>query len=102
MPSDGEIRALLRDFGAATLGESGARIMAPRVAPAWPGARIAAPAFPVRCSTGDNLAIFDHRDAGSARFDESTGAFRSAQPASAILVRKGSIFVRSPFAVFAR
>jgi 4-hydroxy-4-methyl-2-oxoglutarate aldolase len=57
MPSDGEIRTLLRDFGAATLGESGARIMAPRIAPAWPGARVAAPAFPVRCSTGDNLAI---------------------------------------------
>jgi 4-hydroxy-4-methyl-2-oxoglutarate aldolase len=57
MSSDGEIRALLREFGAATLGESGARIMAPRIAPAWPGARIAAPAFPVRCTSGDNLAI---------------------------------------------
>ena len=44
-------------FGAATLGESGARIMAPRIAPAWPGARVAAPAFPVRCTSGDNLAI---------------------------------------------
>ena len=57
MPSDGELRALLRDFGAATLGESGARIVSPRIAPAWPGARIAAPAFPVRCTSGDNLAI---------------------------------------------
>ncbi|MBK5286961.1 MAG: RraA family protein [Acidimicrobiia bacterium] len=31
--------------------------MAPRIAPAWPGARVAAPAFPVRCTSGDNLAI---------------------------------------------
>ncbi len=57
MPNDADIRALLREFGAATLGESGARIMAPRIAPAWPGARVAAPAFPVRCTSGDNLAI---------------------------------------------
>jgi 4-hydroxy-4-methyl-2-oxoglutarate aldolase len=57
MPSDGEIRARLREFGAATLGESGARVMAPRIAPAWPGARVAAPAYPVRCTAGDNLAI---------------------------------------------
>jgi len=57
MPSDGEIRAQLREFGAATLGESGARTMAPRIAPAWPGARLAAPAFPVQCTAGDNLAI---------------------------------------------
>ena len=55
MPAD--TRTTLRELGAATLGESGSRIMAPRIAPAWPGARIAAPAFPVRCSTGDNLAI---------------------------------------------
>ena len=57
MASDAEIRGLLHQFGAATLGESGGRIMAPRIAPAWPGARIAAPAFPVRCTSGDNLAI---------------------------------------------
>lgn len=44
-------------LGAATLGESGARRMHPRVKPAWPGARVAAPAYPVRCSPGDNLAI---------------------------------------------
>lgn len=57
MASDAEIRAQLHEFGAATLGESGARTMAPRVAPAWPGAAVAAPAFPVRCTPGDNLAI---------------------------------------------
>ena len=44
-------------LGAATLGESGARRMHPRVKPAWTGARVAGPAFPVRCSPGDNLAI---------------------------------------------
>jgi len=57
MPTHAETRAWLGEFGSATLGESGARIMAPRIAPAWPGARIAAPAFPVRCTSGDNLAI---------------------------------------------
>lgn len=57
MPTYAETRAWLGEFGSATLGESGARIMAPRIAPAWPGARIAAPAFPVRCTSGDNLAI---------------------------------------------
>ena len=44
-------------LGAATLGESGGRPMAPRVRPAWSGARISARAFPVNCSTTDNLAI---------------------------------------------
>ena len=44
-------------LGAATLGESGGRPMAPRVRPVWTGARISAPAFPVNCSTADNLAI---------------------------------------------
>ena len=44
-------------LGAATLGESGARRMHPRVKPAWPGARVVGRAYPVRCSPGDNLAI---------------------------------------------
>jgi 4-hydroxy-4-methyl-2-oxoglutarate aldolase len=44
-------------LGAATLGESGGRPMAPRVRAAWSGARLSAPAFPVNCSTADNLAI---------------------------------------------
>jgi 4-hydroxy-4-methyl-2-oxoglutarate aldolase len=44
-------------LGAATLGESGGRPMAPRIAAAWPGAAVAGPAYPVRCSPGDNLAI---------------------------------------------
>ena len=44
-------------LGAATLGESGGRPMAPRLRPVWRGARVSAPAFPVNCSTADNLAI---------------------------------------------
>ena len=44
-------------LGAATLGESGGQAMAPRVKAAWPGARISAPAYPVTCTAGDNLAI---------------------------------------------
>jgi 4-hydroxy-4-methyl-2-oxoglutarate aldolase len=45
------------ELGAATLGESGALALPPRVSAAWPGATLAAPAFPVRCTAGDNLAI---------------------------------------------
>ncbi|MGD0311442.1 MAG: RraA family protein [Acidimicrobiales bacterium] len=56
MNSD-ETSAVLRGLGAATLGESGARGMPPRIRPAWPGAAVVAPAYPVRCTPGDNLAI---------------------------------------------
>ncbi len=56
----------LRDLGAATLGESGARPMRARIRPVWPGASLAAPAFPVVCTPGDNLAIH----AGVARAPE--------------------------------
>ncbi len=55
--SDVDTAAVLVGLGAATLGESGARSMPPRIRPAWPGAGVAAPAFPVRCTPGDNLAI---------------------------------------------
>jgi len=44
-------------LGAATIGESGGRPMAVRIRPVWPAARLAAPAFAVRCTPGDNLAI---------------------------------------------
>src|SRR5689334_1465569 len=44
-------------LGAATLGESGGRPMSPRLKAAWIGARISAPAYPVTCTAGDNLAI---------------------------------------------
>jgi 4-hydroxy-4-methyl-2-oxoglutarate aldolase len=52
-----EYVAAFAPLGAATRGESGARPMSPRVRAAWPGARISAPAFPVTCAAGDNLAI---------------------------------------------
>ncbi len=45
------------ELGAATLGESGGRPMAARIPPAWDGAWISAPAYPVTCAAGDNLAI---------------------------------------------
>lgn len=44
-------------LGAATLGESGGRPMAPRIHAVWSGATVSAPAFPVVCSAADNLAI---------------------------------------------
>ena len=45
------------ELGSATLGESGAHRMHSRIKPVWKGARFAAPAYPVRCTPGDNLAI---------------------------------------------
>ncbi len=57
MPADAEIATALIDLGAATLGECGAQAMRARISAAWPGARLAAPALPVRCTPGDNLAI---------------------------------------------
>ena len=47
----------LLELGSATLGESGGRPMRATIKPAWRGATLAAPAFPVRCTPGDNLAI---------------------------------------------
>jgi 4-hydroxy-4-methyl-2-oxoglutarate aldolase len=52
-----ELTATFLELGAATLGESGARAMRNRVRAAWSGAVLAAPAFPVKCTPGDNLAI---------------------------------------------
>ncbi len=55
-PSPDPVAELLA-LGAATVGESGGRPMRARVRALWPAARLAAPAYPVRCSPGDNLAI---------------------------------------------
>jgi 4-hydroxy-4-methyl-2-oxoglutarate aldolase len=57
MPPDPEILEALTDLGTATLGESGGRAMRARIQAVWPGARLVAPAVPVRCTTGDNLAL---------------------------------------------
>ncbi len=54
MPDSAEVLVAL---GAATVGEAGGVAMAPRIRPVWPGARLAAPAFTVRCTPGDNLAV---------------------------------------------
>jgi 4-hydroxy-4-methyl-2-oxoglutarate aldolase len=50
-------RAALARLGAATLGESGGRAMRARIRPIWSGAAVVGDAVPVRCSSGDNLAI---------------------------------------------
>jgi 4-hydroxy-4-methyl-2-oxoglutarate aldolase len=47
----------LRRLGSATLGESGGLATDRRLKPAWPGAVLAAPAYPVGCTPGDNLAV---------------------------------------------
>ncbi|HEX6476866.1 MAG TPA: hypothetical protein VF005_06295 [Acidimicrobiales bacterium] len=51
------VRDQLLSLGSATVGESGGRTLHPRIKPAWPGARLAAPAYTVTCPPGDNLAI---------------------------------------------
>jgi 4-hydroxy-4-methyl-2-oxoglutarate aldolase len=55
--NDEQRRAGLAALGAATLGESGARRLSPRVRAVWPGATVCGPAYPVRCTPGDNLAV---------------------------------------------
>jgi 4-hydroxy-4-methyl-2-oxoglutarate aldolase len=55
--SNDDTAAALLTLGAATLGEAGGHAMRARIRAAWPGARFAAPAFPVHCTPGDNLAI---------------------------------------------
>ncbi len=52
-----DIRDQLLSLGSATIGESGGQPLPPRIKPAWPGARLAAPAYTVTCPPGDNLAI---------------------------------------------
>jgi 4-hydroxy-4-methyl-2-oxoglutarate aldolase len=52
-----QLASAYAELGAATLGESGGHPMAARVRAAWTGARLSAPALPVVCTPGDNLAI---------------------------------------------
>jgi len=54
---DADRSGALAALGAATLGESGARTMPARIRPVWPGAVLAAAAYPVSCTPGDNLAV---------------------------------------------
>ena len=55
--SQQEIAAALLRLGSATLGESGGLATDRRLKPSWPGASLAAPAYPVGCTPGDNLAV---------------------------------------------
>jgi 4-hydroxy-4-methyl-2-oxoglutarate aldolase len=55
--SQQEIAAALLHLGSATLGESGGLATDRRLKPAWAGAALAAPAYPVGCTPGDNLAV---------------------------------------------
>ena len=47
----------LARLGSATVGESGGQAAHRRLRPAWHGAAVAAPAYPVGCTPGDNLAV---------------------------------------------
>jgi 4-hydroxy-4-methyl-2-oxoglutarate aldolase len=44
-------------LGTATLGESGAHVVASGIAAVWPGAALAGPAYTAMCSEADNLPI---------------------------------------------
>jgi 4-hydroxy-4-methyl-2-oxoglutarate aldolase len=52
-----EIASALLRLGSATLGESGGLATDRRLKPVWVGAALAAPAYPVACTPGDNLAV---------------------------------------------
>lgn len=54
--ADAPTADLLCALGSATLSESGAAILEPRLHAVWPAA-VAGPAFPVQCAPGDNLAV---------------------------------------------
>lgn len=51
------VAAAFAALGSATLGESGGHAAHRRLRPVWSGASIAAPAYPVGCTPGDNLAV---------------------------------------------
>jgi 4-hydroxy-4-methyl-2-oxoglutarate aldolase len=52
-----DVAAELARLGSATIGESGGLAAHRRLRPAWVGATVAAPAYPVGCTPGDNLAV---------------------------------------------
>lgn len=56
-PDRDALSTSLLELGSATLGESGGKPMHPRIRRAWPGARVAGPAYPVTCAPADNLAV---------------------------------------------
>ena len=54
---DVSVAEALARLGSATIGESGGLAADRRLRPAWSGAAVAAPAYPVGCTPGDNLAV---------------------------------------------
>jgi 4-hydroxy-4-methyl-2-oxoglutarate aldolase len=52
-----DVATELARLGSATIGESGGRAADRRLRPAWTGARLAGPVYPVGCTPGDNLAV---------------------------------------------
>jgi len=52
-----DVAEVLARLGSATIGESGGMAADRRLRPAWSGAALAAPAYPVGCTPGDNLAV---------------------------------------------
>jgi 4-hydroxy-4-methyl-2-oxoglutarate aldolase len=52
-----DVARVLAGLGSATLGESGGLAAHRRLRPVWGGASIAARAYPVGCTPGDNLAV---------------------------------------------
>src|SRR5260221_12654878 len=62
--SDSRRRELI-ELGAATLGESGAIAVSPRIRPMWKGAAFAGPVMTAACAAGDNLAV--HAAVAAAR-----------------------------------
>src|ERR1700734_2091045 len=57
MTSNEDIAAEVARLGSPPVGESGGRAAARRLRPTWSGAAVAAPAYPVGCTPGDNLAL---------------------------------------------
>ena len=72
-----DLAAEFARLGSATVGESGGLAADRRLRPAWPGAALAAPAYPVGCTPGDNLAVHV--------------AVTKAPPGSALVVDVGQV-----------
>jgi 4-hydroxy-4-methyl-2-oxoglutarate aldolase len=69
----------LIELGAATLAESGAVPLSPRIRPMWRGAAFACPALTVACAAGDNLAV--HAAVAAARPGDVLAVSLAGDPA---------------------
>ena len=75
----GQARRELIELGAATLAESGAVPLSPRIRPMWKGAAFAGPALTVACAAGDNLAV--HAAVAAARPGDVLAVSLAGDPA---------------------